>query len=1223
MKVARHFRPSSLAAIILPLFLMTAFVSVHAQSVQDAPAATDLKFHRFQPKIAPEQSVSAAMSTAQQIQALEQEKDSRTAAQQKIDSNVLYTIRMLAGQPAAPGIPYMNTGVDLDENNGVVVDITAQVTERLLQQLNSAGALVLYSNIDFGAIRAIVPPGQVEGIAASSDVIFVARKAGSITSRFNKAPVFKHLSGSKALPKAAMPLGFELRAARIRKQLAALLQAGTNGTGQGAVTTEGDATHRAADARGAFGVTGAGLKIGVLSDSANFTGAAAAAQASGDLPPTCPGPGGSCLTIVHDFLIDPNAADEGTAMMEIIHDMAPGASLFFATADSGEANFAANILELRNTFGCDIIVDDVFYFDEPVFQDGIVAQAVNTVTTAGALYFSSAGNEGNVDNGTAGYFEGDFNDAGSLAFTFPGGAKTGTVHNFGTLGSPINGDIITSPGGAYTLNWADPQGGSANDYDLFDITSGGTVRASSTNIQSGSQNPFEFIDTNSLPFAAGDRLVVFKTAAAAVRFFAINTIRGTLSVVTTGQTHGHSAANGVGIYSVAATPAAASPFGGAPGPFPSPFNTSNHVETFTSDGPRRVFFDAAGTAITPGNFTSTGGTVRLKPDITGADGVSTTLPGGSGLNPFFGTSAAAPSAASVAALVKSAAPALTQAKIRTALTSTAIDIAAAGYDRDSGNGIVMAFEAITSLGVPGVANPELGTITATENPGNGNGFIEAGEGGKLVIQLKNTNGVQTATGISATLTTSTPGVTITQPNVSAYADMAAGTGSGNNLTPFTFTVADTAGCGLNVNFTLTVNYSGTSAQTRVLSFTVPTGVVTFTNNLGTLPTPVAGFTTATGTQVNRISRNAVPSACGSAKTFPGTVINPSLTFDSYTFTACQSTCAKITLVPTTNAASIFESAYSPSYVPSTISTNYAGDAGVSGSPQVFSINTTAATAYTVVVNDVTGSSVGTNYALQIPVCAFSCSALNHVPLAVVHNVTVVAATVGGTAAASINNGSSDPDGDTLTITQSPAGPYPVGNTSVRLTVTDTKGATAQATATVTVVNPDFFNIAAVTPSVSVTAGQTVTDHITVTPSPATGNTITFSCTGLPALTTCSFTPGTVPPGASPTDVVETITTTASVTSGLERPRAFYAVWMPLSGLGLVGAVLLGSRRKNRKAAYLFVAMTLMLMLALAGCGGGGHTPVTTPGTPAGTFTITTTATTAATTKTTTFTLVVN
>src|SRR5262249_54948938 len=215
----------------------------------------------------------------------------------------------------------------------------------------------------------------------------------------------------------------------------------------------------------------------------------------------------------------------------------------------------------------------------------------------------------------------------------------------GPLGSPINGDIITAQSpNVYNLNWSDPAGASNNDYDLFVISSGGTVKASSTNIQNGTQNPYEQISPP--PLAAGDRLVVFKTAAAPVRGFTINSIRGRLAVNTTGQKHGHSAA--VNAFSVGATPAV--------GPFPSAFSAANLVETFTSDGPRRVFYNANGTAITPGNvlFGTNGGAVRNKPDITAADGVSTTLPSNSGLNPFFGTSAAAPHAGAIAALLKSA-----------------------------------------------------------------------------------------------------------------------------------------------------------------------------------------------------------------------------------------------------------------------------------------------------------------------------------------------------------------------------------------------------------------------------------------------------------------------------------------------------------------------------------------------------------------------------------------
>jgi subtilisin family serine protease len=184
------------------------------------------------------------------------------------------------------------------------------------------------------------------------------------------------------------------------------------------------------------------------------------------------------------------------------------------------------------------------------------------------------------------------------------------------------------------------------------------------------------------------------------------------------------------------------------------------VELFSSDGPRRIFFQADGTEITPGDVSATGGLLRQKPDITAADGVSVT---GVGVfpSPFFGTSAAAPHAAAIAGLLKSANSSFTPAQIRMALTGSAIDIEGPGVDRDSGAGIIDAFAALQALGVPGFANLELGEFTATENPGDGNGQLDPGESGKIDIQLKN-SGVLDATGITATLTTSTPGVTITQ-----------------------------------------------------------------------------------------------------------------------------------------------------------------------------------------------------------------------------------------------------------------------------------------------------------------------------------------------------------------------------------------------------------------------------------------------------------------------------
>jgi hypothetical protein len=149
-----------------------------------------------------------------------------------------------------------------------------------------------------------------------------------------------------------------------------------------------------------------------------------------------------------DFVPD-TGAGEGTAMMQIVHDVAPGAKLFFASAFNGPESFAENIRTLRFTYGCDIIVDDVLYFFGTPFQDDIVAAAVDDVTNDGAMYFSSAGNSGNVDNGTSGTGEGDFKSGGALA-TLPSGY---TVHDFG---NKVISTRIELGGGLAYLHCSDP-----------------------------------------------------------------------------------------------------------------------------------------------------------------------------------------------------------------------------------------------------------------------------------------------------------------------------------------------------------------------------------------------------------------------------------------------------------------------------------------------------------------------------------------------------------------------------------------------------------------------------------------------------------------------------------------------------------------------------------------------------------------------------------------------
>src|SRR4029077_18212627 len=181
---------------------------------------------------------------------------------------------------------------------------------------------------------------------------------------------------SGQLPIAALPAAAGRASLRFAQPAAAMTRAGL-------VTSQGDQATRSNAARTEFGKDGTGIDVGVLSDSFNCLGGAAADVASGDLSP---------VSVVQEDPACSSATDEGRAMLQIVHDLAPGASLLFATADNGIASFAQNIQTLAS-LGAKVIVDDVIYFSEPMFQDGIIAQAVDNVVATGVAYFSAAGND--------------------------------------------------------------------------------------------------------------------------------------------------------------------------------------------------------------------------------------------------------------------------------------------------------------------------------------------------------------------------------------------------------------------------------------------------------------------------------------------------------------------------------------------------------------------------------------------------------------------------------------------------------------------------------------------------------------------------------------------------------------------------------------------------------------------------------------------------------------
>ena len=148
-------------------------------------------------------------------------------------------------------------------------------------------------------------------------------------------------------------------------------------------------------ARLGYDLDGSGVKIGVLSNSYNTQSKAHIDVTNGDLP-GIGNPNGDSLEVdvIKDFVSSSGPlSDEGRAMLQIVHDIAPGAELAFRTGFLGEQDMAVGIRELSNAL-CDVIVDDISYITEPFFRDGVISQTIDSVVNEGITFFSSAGNFG-------------------------------------------------------------------------------------------------------------------------------------------------------------------------------------------------------------------------------------------------------------------------------------------------------------------------------------------------------------------------------------------------------------------------------------------------------------------------------------------------------------------------------------------------------------------------------------------------------------------------------------------------------------------------------------------------------------------------------------------------------------------------------------------------------------------------------------------------------------
>jgi hypothetical protein len=475
----------------------------------------------------------------------------------------------------------------------------------------------------------------------------------------------------------------------------------------GSVTTEGDALLKASNVRSTFGVDGSGIRVGVISDSVKGL---ATSQASADLPAvnttTCNVVGG-----------DPTASGtgEGTAMLEIVHDLAPGAELWFGYFGNGtylDFNAAVNCLAQN----VDVVVDDIGWFNVgPYDGTSIVSANASAALNNGSNrirgYYNAVGNEAlshyqesYVDSGFHVTMSPDFWQLHKLQAT-----SSTTDAGLGLACQCANA-VLLAPGATVTfdLQWNDPWGSSSNDYDLLVSLDGGLtfpIIHGDPQLGSGYYPAEAYAYQNTTAFAQWVYVAIGNyNASAASRTFDmfVRCDGGCANLpdlqpqepILNFNTRCNSVANnadvGGGVVSLGAIDATIA--------------GTTSIEPFSSCGP-----------------TNDG---RTKPDavavdrvcITGAGGFASTNPACQGTGrQFGGTSAAAPHAAAIAALLLQCSPGLTRTQLRDALLNSAVDLGVSGVDNVYGHGRLDALAAANAVGCAAGGTPT-STPTPTRTP---------------------------------------------------------------------------------------------------------------------------------------------------------------------------------------------------------------------------------------------------------------------------------------------------------------------------------------------------------------------------------------------------------------------------------------------------------------------------------------------------------------------------
>ena len=477
-------------------------------------------------------------------------------------------------------------------------------------------------------------------------------------------------------------------------------------------TGEGDVFHRADMIRKlSSGTIGSGVKVGVISNGVNSL---TKSVNLGELPPQV------------KILSDEGYGDEGTAMLEIIHDLAPGAELYFHDCGNNLIAFNSAVDDLVAA-GCQIVVDDIGWFNEPFFEDGVIGSHIReVVNTTGINYISSAGNSG------ASHYQGMYCNDGSNWHDFSAGQNA-----YKNIYARVNpGEIIRG-----FLQWDDPFEDSTNDYDLYIYSAhNGEQLGYSNRVQAGGTYPFE--DVGYINWTSAPMDVVIKVANRNGSAQPKN-----LELYVWGHCYSQNTISSDSIFGQPAIPEVI-----AAGAIDVP--NPNAIASYSSQGP----------------VTTRSGEVRRKPDICGAAGVSVSGVGGFP-STFYGTSAAAPHIAAIAALMRSKYPTKTGKEIRDLIQNNAVDYGKSGFDNIFGYGKADAYKAFMAAG-PGegilaagitldktnlaIGLGKYGNILATVNPAEAsNKSITWSSSNNLVATVDDDGRVTGVSKGSATITATT------------------------------------------------------------------------------------------------------------------------------------------------------------------------------------------------------------------------------------------------------------------------------------------------------------------------------------------------------------------------------------------------------------------------------------------------------------------------------------